>query len=112
MRGRKLRVRGRTELSGRRQGGQFDAAEIGLRGTFERDPKNARQVKLAVRIAANDVTLVQEGGQYVGQLRLACVQYMPDGRATGSAIVPFNLHYDAAQRERALKEGIPFQQSV
>jgi hypothetical protein len=92
--------------------GQFDAAEIGLRGTFERDPKNARQVKLAVRIAANDVTLVQEGGQYVGQLRLACVQYMPDGRATGSAIVPFDLHYDGAQRDRVLKEGIPFQQSV
>ena len=92
--------------------GQFDAAEIGLRGTFERDPKNARQVKLTVRIAANDVTLVQSGGQYVGQLRVACVQYMPDGRATGSAIMPFDLNYDAAAREQALKEGIPFQQSL
>jgi len=91
---------------------QFDAAEIGLRGTFERDPKNARQVKLAARIAANDVTLVQEGGQYVGKLRVACVQYRPDGRTTGSAIAPFDLSYDAAARDQALKEGIPFQKSV
>jgi VWFA-related protein len=92
--------------------GQFDAAEIGLRGTLERDPNNARQAKLAVRIAANDVTLVQSGGQYVGQLRVACVQYREDGRATGSAIMPLDLSYDAAARDRALKEGIPFQQSV
>ena len=92
--------------------GQFDAAEIGLRGTLERDPKNARQVKLSVHIAANDVTLVQEGDQFVGQLRLACVQYMPDGLARGSAIVPFDLHYDAVQHDRVLKEGIPFQQSM
>lgn len=91
---------------------QFDAAEIGLRGTFERDAKNARQVKVAVRIAANDVTLVQSGGQYVGQLRVACVQYMPDGRAVGPGVAPFDLSYDAAARDRVLKEGIPFSQSL
>ena len=86
--------------------GQSDAAEIGMRGLVTPDPQNARKVKLDVHIAANDVALVQEGDEYAGQLRIACVQYHADGRVTGSPIVPFDLHYDAAARDKALKDGI------
>jgi VWFA-related protein len=85
---------------------EFDAAEIGLRGTLATDPKDKHAADLNARIDAKDITFVEEGGHYNGQLRLAIVAYLADGRMETSKIVPLDLHYTAEERDKALKDGI------
>lgn len=89
-----------------------DAAEIGLAGTATPDPQAPDQVHLALRVDANDVALAQDGDAYSGQLRLVLAGYQPDGRVSNSPLIPFDLHYNAAERDHSLKEGIPFAQDV
>ena len=89
----------------------FDAAEIGLRGLVTPDPKNAHHVRVQLRIAANDVALVQDAnhsGLYAGHLRMACALYLSNGRTMGSAIVPLDLSYSAGELDKILKDGIDF----
>jgi len=90
----------------------FDAAEIGIRGSVTPDPQNGWQVRVTGRIDANDVVLAQDGDRYSGQLRVALIGYQPDGRIANSAMVPIDLHYSAAERDQAYKEGIAFAQDV
>lgn len=90
----------------------FDAAEIGIRGTVTPAPQDARHVHLAGRIDANDVVLAQDGDRYSGQLRLALIRYQSDGRIASSTMVPIDLHFSPAERDRAYKEGIAFEQDV
>ena len=90
----------------------FDAAEIGVRGTVTPDPQNGRQVHMAWRIDGNDVVLAQDGDRYSGQLRLAVIEYQPDGRIASSAMVPIDIHYSAAERDSSYKEGIGFTKDV
>ena len=37
---------------------------------------------------------------------------MTDGRTESLPVTPLDLHYDATERDKALKEGIHFQQDV
>jgi len=90
----------------------FDAAEIGIRSSVTPDPQNGRQVRLTGRIDANDVVLAQDGDRYSGQLRVALIGYQPDGRIANSTMIPIDLHYSAAERDQAYKEGIAFAQDV
>ena len=53
----------------------FDAAEIGLRATLSRIPKNGNAVRLDAHIDAHDVALVHAGEAYNGELRIAIVGY-------------------------------------
>ena len=85
---------------------EFDAAEIGLRGTLAADPKDKHAADLNARIDAKDITLAEEGGHYNGQLRLAVVGYLADGRIESTKVVPLDLHYSVEERDKALKEGI------
>jgi len=91
---------------------EFDAAEIGLRGSLSADPKNKQAADLTARIDAKDIALVQEGDHYNGQLRLALVGYLADGRAESTKIAPLDLHYSAGERDVALKDGIAVSQNV
>jgi hypothetical protein len=93
-------------------GTEFDAAEIGLRGTLSADPKDKRAAHWSVRIDARDIALAQQGDHYDAQLRLALVGYFADGRIESSQIIPLDLHYSAEERERVLKEGIGFSRNL
>lgn len=89
-------------------GTQFDAAEIGLRGTLTADPKDKHSMQLTVRIDAGDVAFGKNGDSSEAQLRVAAIGYMSGGLVSGSPIMPLDLHYSAAEREKARAEGIPF----
>jgi len=92
----------------------FDASEIGLRGTLTpaRPPAGQMGAHLDVRVDANDIAFVHEGGQFSAQLRFAFIGYRTDGRTESSAISPLDLHYSAEDRDKALKEGIAFAHDV
>jgi len=90
---------------------EYDAAEIGIRGHLSpRSGGNA--VHLDARIDARDIVLVQQGDRYSGQLRLALVGYVTGGQPQGGPTVPLDLHYTAAERDQALRDGIPFSQGI
>jgi hypothetical protein len=93
-------------------GTQFDAAEIGLYGSLTADPKDKHSMQLNVHIDAHDVAFGQQGDHSDAQLRLALVGYYNDGRIEGTHVMPFDLHYSAAEREKARSEGISFTQKV
>jgi VWFA-related protein len=88
-----------------------EAAEIGLRAQLTPDPSAAHQTDMALRIAADDVVLAQDGDRYIGQLRVTIVFYRKDGSALGLAVVPLKLSYDATQREKTLRDGIEVNRS-
>lgn len=90
----------------------FDAAEIGLRCSLSPDPKDVRAVRLEARIDAKDVILVQQGDQYIGQLRLAVAGYLADGQTEASTVMPLDLHYNAQERDKALRDGIAFSNNM
>jgi VWFA-related protein len=87
---------------------EFDAAEIGLRGTLSLDPKDQHVADLNAHIDARDVELVPEGDRFKGQLSVAMVGYLNDGRIESTKVVPFDVQYSAAERDKALEEGIAF----
>jgi hypothetical protein len=91
---------------------EFDAAEVGLRGTLSVDAKNKGSAELNVHINASDVAFGQEGDQFNAQLRLAVVGYFKDGRVEGSHVIPFDLHYTAEERDKTVKDDIVFSRSV
>ena len=64
------------------------------------------------RIDGNDVVLAQDGDRYSGQLRLAVIEYQPDGRIASSAVVPIDIRYSVAERDNSYKEGIDFTKDV
>jgi len=90
----------------------FDAAEIGIRGTVTQYPRNGRQVHIVWRIDGNDVVLARDGDKYSGHLRLAVIEYQPDGRIVSSGTVPIDIHYSAAERDDSYKAGIGFTKDV
>jgi VWFA-related protein len=90
----------------------IEAAEIGLRALLTPDPKAAHQTDMALRIAADDVALVPDGDQYSGQLRLTLILYKKEGSPMGVAAIPLKLNYDAAQRQKALRDGIEVNRSL
>jgi VWFA-related protein len=90
----------------------FDAGEIGLRGTITPDSDNPQEVRLSLRIDANNIVLAQKGDQYTGQLRIAMVRYLSDGRTASSGIIPLDLHYSPTERDSSLKDGIGVAQDL
>jgi len=90
----------------------FDAAEIGLRGTLSPDPKDPRAEHFEVRIDAQDVALAHREDQYTGQLRLTMIGYLANGQIESSAVIPLDLQYNAMERDKAVRDGIAFSNSV
>jgi len=84
----------------------FDAGEIGVRGTISPDSKDAQVSRIEVRIDARDLVFVQDRDHYNGELRLALVGYLNDGRAERTKVIPFDLHYSTEEHEKALNDGI------
>jgi hypothetical protein len=93
-------------------GTTFDAAEIGLRATLSPDPKGGRTVRLDAHIDAQDVTLVNAGDRYNGELKLAVIGYAPGERSRPGPMIPLELHYTVQDRDKALRQGISFVQNV
>lgn len=83
----------------------FDAGAIGLRATV-----SAGQI--SVRIDTGDVAFAQQSGGYSGQLRIETVGYSADGRLETGKVTPLDLHFDAAERDRAVKDGIAITEDV
>jgi len=90
----------------------FDATEIGLRGSLAPEPKDTSALRVDVRIDANDVAFAEKDGEYIGQLRVAVVAYRADGLVDTTPAVPLELKLDAQEHDEALREGIPFSQSM
>ena len=93
----------------------FDAAEIGLRVTMSPDPPDPKDPQMEhfnLHIDANDLALARQGGQYTAQLRLAAIAYLANGRNQDSRIIGFNPHYGAAERDKAIRDGIDFNQDM
>jgi len=88
-----------------------DAAGIGLRGSVALDTAG-RTGHLSVHIDTGDLVLTEQGDKHLGQVRLALVLVMADGRNVTSPIVPIDLHLTTAQREVAAKQGVPFDQEI
>lgn len=89
-----------------------DAGEIQIAGSVTPDPQNADRAHAAFRINANDIALPQQDRDYTGELTIALLAYQADGRVSSAPPVPLNLHFSAAQRDDALKNGISFAQDV
>jgi hypothetical protein len=89
-----------------------DAAEIGLSVTVAPDPADPRTEHFSLHIDANDIAIARQAGQYTAQLRLAAIAYLADGRNQDSRIIGFNPRYSAAERDRALTDGIDFNQDM
>jgi VWFA-related protein len=90
----------------------FDATEIGLRAKVSADPQDRSVMSFDAHINANDIVLVQDGATYRGQLRLALAGFPADGPPQISSVFPIDLTYSSADRDRVLKEGIPFAQKL
>ena len=89
----------------------FGAAEIGLRAEVSYDPKGGHTAHFDVRIT-QDVGGVPEGNVYVGQLQLAMIGYLTDGKAESACAVPLGLHYTAQEYDQAPSDGIVFSRNV
>ncbi len=95
------------------EGVAFDAGEIGLRGSLSPDPQDSHASKFEAHVDAQDITMPSaDAGGYAGSLWLSVASYTADGRISTSAIMPLNLHYTAADRDKALADGIGFAQSI
>lgn len=90
----------------------FDAAEIGLRAKLSVDRGRGDRARIEARIDAQDVALVRDGEEYRGELRLALVAYTQGAQPRSGARIPLDVHLSAAERENALREGIPFTRDV
>ena len=95
----------------------FDAEEIGLRVKVSPNPvsPNPQQPQIqhfSLHIDANDIALPRVGAQYSGQLRVATIGYLADGRNENSSVFQFSPHYSAQERDNALKDGIDFAQDM
>lgn len=90
----------------------FDEAEIGLRAGVSVNPKDGRVTHFDLRIDAHDIALARDGDDYNGQLRIAVVNYLPDGHTDSEGAIPLNLHFSAQERDEALKNGIDFAQTL
>lgn len=90
----------------------FDAAEIGIRGTFKPDTNAGGAMHLNARIDAQDVAFVRDGDHYNGELRLGIIGYAPGVQPQGGPVIPLDLHYTAAERDSAFQQGIDFTQNV
>ena len=89
----------------------FDAAEIGLRAILSRSSASGA-LRLDAHIDAHDVVLVHAGDAYNGHLRLAIVGYARGAPAQRSPLIPLDIHFITADRDKALQEGINFTQDV
>ena len=90
----------------------FDAAEIGLRAEMSRDTGNAIMAHVDLHIDAHDVALVPDGNDYMGELQISMVHYLTAGGAKRSSIIPLTLRYNAAERDKALQDGVDFTQDI
>jgi VWFA-related protein len=90
----------------------FDAAEIGLRASLSPDPKGGRSMRLDAHIDAQDLALVHTGAFYDGELRIAVAAFVPGQQAQRGPLIPVELHFSVADRDKAMQQGISFVQNV
>jgi hypothetical protein len=84
----------------------FDAAEIALRATVSRDAKDPLMEHFGLHIDANDIALPRDGSLYQGELRVAVVGYLADGRSEAYSTTPLRLRFSHDGFDKVLKEGI------
>ena len=90
----------------------YDAEEIGLRATVSPDSQDPDARLVHLRIAARDIALAEQGDAYTGQLRIMYAGYLPNGLVASSTVLPLDIHYSAAEREKAFQDGISFTEKL
>jgi VWFA-related protein len=90
----------------------FDAAEIGLRASLTRDPKDPKMLHLDAHIDASDVAFVHEGDSYNAELRYAVIGLAPGAQPFTGGLMPLDLRLSQQNHDKALQEGIPIQQDL
>ncbi len=91
---------------------EFDAAEIGLRGTAHPDAKDPQLWHFNIRADANDIALPGLGGESTATLRLATIAQLDNGVEPNSKVEGITLRYTGEQRAKALAEGIEVNEDV
>lgn len=89
-----------------------DAGEIGLRVNAVPDAKDPQTIDLDLRIDAKEIALLRDGDHYNADLRVTLAGYNQSGGIQVGQLVPLDVHLTAAQRDEALKSGIPWTQGV
>ena len=72
------------------------------------EPSGGGKAKFDAHIDAGDIVLANEGDQFTGQLRVTMIAYSGGSAMQSTPVVPLDLEYTAAERDRALKDGIAF----
>jgi len=90
----------------------LDAAEIGLWGKVERGPAGEPMGHLQAHVDARDLVFVRQDAGYGAQLRLAILVSAPGAPPEVSPAIPMDLHFSAAERDRALQNGVAIDQDV
>ena len=84
----------------------FDASEIGMQGLAAPDDKDPAKTQIRLRIRTQDLTLLEGGGRYHGEIALTYVPYGAGGQVLPSRPVPVTIDLSAAQEEAAMKSGL------
>jgi len=90
----------------------FDAAEIGMRAAMPQPFVAGRPLRIDFRVDASDVRMNQEGEKYTAHLALQMAAFAADGKPERTKVMPLDLSLSAAERAKAVTDGIAFTQSI
>ena len=84
----------------------FEASEIGLRVTVSPSPAGPKARRLQIRFAGPDLLWLRENDHYTADVQAMFVEFADHGRPEVTRPITLALSVPAAQRERAMKEGV------
>lgn len=103
---------GEQDAIGAVVGSPVDAGEIGVRVRTTTSAKDPTIVHFAARIDAADIALLRQGDRYSAALQVALAGYGANGQPEVSKPFPLDLTFTGAERDAALKNGIPYENDV
>jgi len=84
----------------------FEAAEIGLQVTVSPSPAGPKARHLQIRFAGPDLLWLRENDKYSADVQAMFAEFGDQGLPKLTKPIPLTLSIPAAQREKAMKEGV------
>jgi hypothetical protein len=84
----------------------FDASEIGLRCTVAPSPSGGNVMRFTLGLDPADIRIVQQGDQYLSQLDMQMVTYLPGGDGKASGIIPMKFTWTAEELAKGKTESL------